>query len=176
MTTTIDHVVGLPAEGEAAPYYFLYIGRITSDDILGVLERQVDETLAYAKTISEERSLHAYAPGKWSIRQVLNHVSDTERVFSYRALWFARAFDSELPSFDQTLAATHALANDRPWASHVAEFGAVRQSTLALFRNMPRDAWLRRGTASGNPFTVRALAYVAAGHLAHHLAILKERY
>jgi hypothetical protein len=172
----MDRLIGLPQADEAAPYYSRYIERITSDDILGVLAEQLDEVLAYTSGISEERSLYAYAPGKWTMRESLSHVNDTERVFTYRALWFARAFDSPLPGFDQDVAAAHAQANDLPWATHVAEFQAIRQATLALFRNMPRDAWLRRGTASDYSFTPRALAYIAAGHTAHHLAVFRERY
>lgn len=167
---------GLPEPGEAAPYYFNYIDRVRSDDVLGVLEAQLDETLAFLLGITEEKSLHRYAPEKWSIRQVLNHVSDTERVFLFRALWFARGFDSPLPSFDEKVSAAAARADGFSWARHVEEFQAVRRATLTFFRNLPADAWMRSGIASGNPFTVRALAYITAGHTAHHVAILRERY
>jgi hypothetical protein len=97
-------------------------------------------------------------------------------VFTFRALWFARRFDSPLPSFDQDVAVSTAGADSRPWQSHRDEFSAVRRATLELFRNLPSDAWMRRGVASGNPFTVRALAYITAGHVAHHNRILRERY
>jgi len=153
-----------------------YSGRIASDDILAVLESQLDPTLRLAATISEEQSLHRYAPGKWSMRQLLNHVSDTERVFVYRALWFARGFDSALPSFDQEIAVPAAAADQVSWSNHVDEFRAVRLATLAFFRNLPPDAWSRTGIASGNPVTVRALAYIIAGHVAHHTAVLREQY
>src|SRR4051794_35586075 len=93
-----------PHPDEAAPYYFTYIDRVTTDDILGELKTQLDRTLHLAATISEEKSLHHYAPEKWSIRQVLNHINDTERVFLYRALWFARGFETPLPGFDQNIA------------------------------------------------------------------------
>ncbi|HEX9941129.1 MAG TPA: DinB family protein [Thermoanaerobaculia bacterium] len=165
-----------PESNEAAPYYFKYIDRIHSDDIVGLLATQLDETLAFLPGISEEKSLHRYAPEKWSIRQVLNHVSDSERVFLFRALWFARGFDSPLPSFDEKISAGAARADEFSWAGHVEEFRGVRLATLAFFRNLPAEAWMRSGMASGNPFTVRALAYIVAGHLAHHLAILEERY
>lgn len=169
-------MIGRPAPNEAAPYYSTYIDRITSDDILSVLESQLDPTLRLAASISEEQSLHRYAPGKWSMRQLLNHISDTERVFVYRAVWFARGFDSALPSFDQEIAVPAAAADQVSWTSHVEEFRAVRLATLAFFRNLPADAWSRTGVASGNPVTVRALAYIIAGHVAHHTAVLKERY
>jgi uncharacterized damage-inducible protein DinB len=167
---------GRPGSSEAAPYYFNYIDRIPGDDIAGVLRDQLEESLAFWTGIGEERSLHRYAPEKWSIRQVLNHVNDAERVFESRALWFARGFDSALPSFDQDVSNEAARSDDRSWASHCEEFRAVRQATLALVRNLPADAWMRSGVASGYSFTVRALAYIVAGHCAHHMAIVRERY
>lgn len=167
---------GLPQPHEAAPYYFKYIDRVRSDDVLGVLETQLDEILAFLHGISEEKSLHRYAPEKWSIRQVLNHVSDTERVFLFRAFWFARGFDTPLPSFDEKVSAGAARADEVSWARHLEELRGVRLSTLAFFRNLPAAAWMRSGTASDNLFTVRALAYIAAGHAAHHVALLQERY
>jgi DinB superfamily len=167
---------GRPEPDEAAPYYFTYIDRVASDDVLGVLAAQVDAIPAFLAGIGEEKSLHRYAPEKWSIRQVLNHVTDTERVFLFRALWFARGFDEPLPSFDEKVAAAAAPSDEVSWARHVEEFRTARQATLSFFRNLPADAWMRRGIASGYPFTVRAVAYILAGHAAHHLAIVNERY
>lgn len=169
-------MIGFPARDEAAPYYFTYIDRIASADIVGVLATQLDELLPFLEGISEQTSLVRYAPDKWSLRQVLNHINDTERLFEARAFWFARGFDSELPSFDQIVSANAAEADDLPWARHIEEFQAVRRSTLAFLHNLPAEAWMRRGIASGNPFTVRALAYIAAGHVAHHIAIVQDRY
>ena len=137
---------------------------------------QLDESLALFAGISRETSMHRYAPDKWSIRQVLNHITDTERAFAFRALWFARGFDAPLPGYDQNIAAEGAAADNIAWPDHVEEFRRVRLSTISLFRNMPPDAWLRTGIASDNPFTVRAMAFIIAGHVAHHLAILRERY
>ena len=165
-----------PQPNEAASYYSTYIDRVTGDDVADALESQLDPTLHLAAGISEEKSLHRYAPGKWSIRELLNHVTDTERVFLYRALWFARGFDTPLPSFDQEVAVPNAAADQFSWASHVEEFRHVRLATLAFFRHLPPEAWSRTGIASGNPVTVRALAYIIAGHLAHHAAIFQERY
>jgi len=158
------------------PYYSTYINQVTGDDPLAVIESQLQESDRFFEGISEQKSLHRYAPEKWSIRQTLNHVSDAERVFAFRALWFARGFDSPLPSFEQEVAAAGAVADGVPWAAHVQEFRRVRESTISLFRNMPADGWMRKGIASGNPFTVRALAYIIAGHLPHHVRILRERY
>ena len=169
-------MTGRPQPTEAAPYYSTYIDRIASDDIVGTLESQLDPALRLFATITEQQSLQRYAPDKWSIRQLLNHVSDAERVFLYRALWFARGFDTPLPAFDQNVAIPQAAADQFSWDSHVADFSAVRAATLSFFRNLPDDAWSRTGIASGNPVSVRALAYIIAGHVAHHVAILEERY
>ncbi len=171
MTTTIA-----PDRTEAAEYYFTYIDQVAAGDICRVLEAQLPETLALLHAISDDQSLTRYAPGKWSIREVVSHLNDTERLFVFRAFWFARGFDSPLPSFDQNVAVSTAGADERSWRSHVDEFKAVRAATLAFFRDLPADAWTRRGVASGNPFTVRALAYLSAGHVTHHTRILRERY
>lgn len=165
-----------PDRTEAAEYYFTYIDQVARGDICQILEVQSAETLALLRGISEDRSLHRYAPGKWSIRDVVGHLNDTERLFVFRAFWFARGFDSPLPSFDQNIAVSAAGADARSWSSLVEEFRAVRAATLAFFQNLPAAAWTRRGVASGNPFTVRALAYLAAGHVTHHMRILRERY
>ena len=165
-----------PLASEAAPYYFTYIDRIVGHDIVDVLERQAEELPSFLGAISEERSLYRYAPDKWSIRESWNHVNDCERLFESRAFWFARGFDTPLPSFDQNVAVASAQPDAISWAAHVEEFRVVRLATLAFFRNLPAEAWSRTGVASGNPFTVRALAYVTTGHVAHHRAILEERY
>lgn len=170
VTTTV------PDTTEAAEYYFTYIDQVGGGDIRQILEAQAGETLEVLRDISEERSRHRYAPDKWSIKQVLSHVNDTERAFVFRALWFARGFDSPLPSFDQNIAIAGAAADKRSWNSHLVEFEAVRAATLTFFQNLPAEAWLRRGVASGNTFTVRALAYITAGHVTHHVRILRERY
>jgi hypothetical protein len=170
MTTTV------PDRTEAAAYYFTYIDQVPAGDICALLGRQMTETLTLFAGISEEQSLSRYASDRWSIRQVISHLNDTERLFVFRALWFARGFDSALPSFDQNVAIAAADADTRSWSSHVEEFTAVRAATLAFFRELPDHAWARRGIASDNPFSVRALAYIAAGHVTHHTRIVQERY
>src|SRR5438445_13794536 len=125
--------IGRPQEDEAALYYFTYIRRIAGDDVLGVLEGQLETSLKFGPIISEEKSLYRYAPEKWSIRQVLNHTTDTERAFAFRALWFARGFDTPLPSYDQHIAASGAEADRVSWAAHVEEFRRVRLSTILPF-------------------------------------------
>ena len=169
-------MIGRPQETEAAPYYFTYINQVTGEDALGTIEQQLEESAAFFGGISEETSQHRYAADKWSIRQVLNHVTDTERAFAFRALWFARGFAVPLPGYDQNVAASGAAADQIAWAGHVEEFRRVRLATISLFRNMPAEAWSKSGIASDNPFTVRALAYIIAGHMAHHVRILRERY
>jgi uncharacterized damage-inducible protein DinB len=165
-----------PQTNEAATYYFPYINLAQTDDIVSFLKDQQAEMTSFLEGITEEQSLHRYEPGKWSIRELWNHVTDGERIFLSRALWFARGFQDPLPSFDQEIAVAGANADDTPWADHVEEFKTVRQATLSFFRNMPAEAWSRTGIASDNPFTVNALAYIIAGHAAHHVNVLKERY
>lgn len=169
-------MIGRPSASEAAPYYFNYINRVSSDDIVPVLQSQLEETLPFLRSISEEKSLYRYAPEKWSIRQLWGHVNDAERIFLMRALWFARGHESAMPSFEQDIAVTAAQSDAISWARHVEEFREIRLATISFFRNLPEEAWTRKGVASGNPVTVRACAFIAAGHTAHHAAVLKEKY
>jgi hypothetical protein len=169
-------MITVPERGEAAEYYFTYINQVPEGDICATLDTQAGTATAALEAISDQQSTHAYAPDKWTIRQVLSHINDTERLFVFRAFWFARGFDVPLPSFDQNVAVAAAGADERSWRSHIDEFRAIRSATNTFFRNLPADAWSRRGIASGNPFTVRALAFITAGHTTHHLRILRERY
>ena len=169
-------MTGRPGPDEAAAYYFTYIDQVEGDNPLRVLENQLDGYLPLLESITEEKSLHRYAPGKWSLRQVVNHLADTERAFAFRALWFARGFDAPLPSYDPDIAAAGADADRVAWAAHVDELLRVRQATLSLFQNLPAEAWMRTGVASGNTFTVRALAFIAAGHIEHHFRLVREKY
>ena len=165
-----------PDHTEAAEYYFTYIDQVPEGDILEQLEAQGRAVVAELCAIPEARSLHRYAADKWSLRDVVNHVSDCERLFQMRAFWFARGFDSPLPSFDQNVAVASARADDRGWRDLVDELAAVRASTIPFMRALPAEAWDRRGIASDNPFTVRALAYICVGHVAHHMTIVRQRY
>jgi len=166
--TTLDR-------SEAAPYYFTYID-LVSGDVLGAMKAQASDLRSELEAITDEQSLTRYAPGKWSLREVLGHLNDTERLFVSRAFWFARAFDTPLPSFEQEVAVAAAGAHERPWASLVEEFRTIRLATLTFFTNLHEEAWSRRGIASGNPFTVRALAYMTVGRVMHHMTIVRERY
>lgn len=165
-----------PGRDEAAAYYFSYIGQVPAGDVRDLLRGQADETLGLLNGITDEVSLTRYAPDKWSIREVVNHVNDTERLFTFRAFWFARGFTSPLPSFEQDVANLAADADRRSWRGLIEEFSAVRGATIAFYDTLPDEAWLRRGIASGNPFSVRALAFLSVGHVTHHLRILRERY
>lgn len=166
-----------PDRTEAVEYYFTYIDKVPRDrDILEVLESQGAATLSLLSTIPENQSLQRYGPDKWTIRQVVSHINDCERLFVFRAMWFARGLDSALPSFDQEVAIASAAADEVAWGRLIEEFRDLRAATVGFFRNLPADVWMRRGVASGNPFSVRALAYIAAGHVAHHVGIIRERY
>jgi hypothetical protein len=169
-------VIGPPDRTEAAEYYFRYIDRVQGTDICRVLVKQRQEMSELLRGISEEQSLFRYAPDKWSIREVLAHVNDGERLFVGRAWWFARGFDTPLPSFDQDVAARNVRADQRSWHDHVDEFLAIRGATVSFFNGLDGAAWKRAGTASDMHMTVRALAYITAGHVIHHAGILSERY
>ena len=173
---TIYPMIGRPEPNEAAPYYSTYTDLVSSDNVLEAIESQLEETLSFLSSVSEEQSLHRYAPEKWSLRELVNHVNDAERVFLFRALWFARGFPDPLPSFDQDIGVAGSSADQVSWAQHLEEFRSIRLATINFFRNLPTEGWMRSGIASDNPFTVRALAYIIAGHLAHHVAVIRERY
>lgn len=165
-----------PQTNEAATYYSRYIDLISSDDIVATLTTQLEDAASFLEHISDETSLKSYAPDKWTIRQVVNHVNDTERVFVSRAFWFARGFADALPGFDQDVCAQAAFANNVSWKSQKDEFTNIRLATISFFENLPLEAWVRTGIASDKPFTVNALGYITAGHAAHHLNVIRERY
>ena len=165
-----------PQTTEYAPYYSRYVDLIATPDVVPELSSQLEKTVSFLSNISEEKSLSTYGAGKWTIKEVLNHVNDTERVFLYRAFWFARGFEQPLPGYDQDVCVAAARPNSIPFTDLIDEFKHVRLSTLSIFRNMPDEAWGRTGIASDNPFTVTALAYIITGHVAHHLNVLEERY
>jgi hypothetical protein len=165
-----------PAEGEFLPFYARYVARVPEGDILAILAEQAGETLALLRSVPAERSLHRYAPGKWSVRDLVQHMADTERVMSYRLLRIARGDSTPLAGFAEDDWARVAGADRRDWIDLVDELEAVRAATIALLRGIDAEAAMRRGTANGAEVTVRALAYIIAGHELHHVAILRERY
>jgi hypothetical protein len=165
-----------PDRSEANDYFFGYIDQVPDGDICRILEGNGAATLSLLQRVPAARADHRYAPDKWSIREVVSHLNDTERLFVFRAMWFARGLEPALPSFDQDVALAGAYADERPWRQHIDEFRAVRAASLAFFKHLRDDVWTRRGVASGNPFSVRALAYITAGHVSHHTILLRERY
>jgi len=165
-----------PDRTEAADYYFTYIDQVPSGDICELLRSQCREVLDLLGEISEANSRLRYAADKWSIREVVNHINDTERVFAFRAFWFGRGFAGPLPGFDQTEAVATSGTDNRTWPSLIEEFQAIRTATLTLFETLPDEAWTRGGIASDKAVSVRALAYMTAGHVTHHVRILRERY
>jgi hypothetical protein len=166
-----------PAPDEYGAWYAGYVARVPAGtNIVDLLARQRDGTLARFAALPEGRGSHRYAPGKWSVKEVLLHLSDVERVMAYRALSIARGDTTPLPGFDEDAWAPFSGADARPLDELAEEWGDVRQASLSLFRHLPTDAWSRRGTASGTAVSVRALAWIIAGHERHHLAVLGERY
>lgn len=175
----VDEVVrreDRPEPSEYAEYYGQYVRLVPAGDLLEILSSQFSGTLGLLGRLDESRGGHRYAPGKWSIKEVVGHLSDTERVFAYRALRIGRGDTTSLPGFDDQAYVSELRAGDRTVAEMAAEWGDVRRATIALLRNLPKAAWQRSGIASDEPITVRALAYVIAGHAQHHLEILKTRY
>jgi len=165
-----------PDATEYAPYYGTYVGKVPDGDLLELLERQRRETQNLLAGLSDTQALHRYAPGKWSIKEVVGHLMDSERVFCYRALRFARADEKPLQGFDDKAWVPAGSFDARPLADLAAELDAVRRATIALFGGFDAAALARKGTANNNEVTVRALAWIVAGHERHHVAILRERY
>jgi hypothetical protein len=165
-----------PGSGEYTEFYETYVSLIQEGEIIPVLEAQLRQMIALFTGRSEREGDFRYAPGKWSVKEILGHVADAERIFTYRALRIARGDQTPLPGFEQDDYVRVANSGKRKLMDIVEEFGDVRHATLSLFRSFPSDAWLRRGTASNHEVSVRALAYITAGHELHHRRVLEERY
>ena len=165
-----------PEAAEYAPFYAGYVARVSEDDVLKALSKQQDEVRALAGSLPLAKESFRYADGKWSVRQVLGHLVDGERVFGYRAFCFSRGEQAALPGFDENEYVAAAGADRFPAAELAEEFAAVRASNLLFLRRLSAAEAARVGTASGKPISVRALAYIMAGHPRHHLAVLRERY
>ncbi|MDB4907899.1 MAG: DinB-like domain protein [Gemmatimonadetes bacterium] len=165
-----------PNDDEYLSYYGKYISLVPDGDVVAMLAQQLDDTESLLASIGEEGSMHRYAEGKWSVKEVVSHVSDTERIFAYRALRFARADATPLPGYDENAYAPMAGADARPLDALVAELRAVRRATVATLQGFPPEAAQRRGSANGAQMSVRALAWTIAGHELHHRNVLRERY
>ncbi len=169
-------MIAPPEATEYQPYYGRYISLVPGRDLSQTLDAQLAKSLGTLHHISEEKSLHRYAPGKWSIKEVLGHLIDAERIFTYRALRFARNDQTPLAGFDQDPYVAAAHFDARPWNELIAEFEHVRRSSILFFGALTPEELLRSGTASQNAITVRALGYIVAGHELHHMGILRDRY
>lgn len=174
--TTLAATIGRPEPGEYAPYYEKYISQITGNDILNTLYEQRRQMLLLLSGRSESDGEIRYAPEKWSVKEVLGHICDTERVFAYRALRIARNDRTPLAGFDENEYVKNASFGRQTLADLIEDFIAVRRATISLFRGFDEAAWIRRGAANNNPVSVRALAYIIAGHELHHRRMLEEKY
>lgn len=169
-------IVARPQPGEYAPFYERYISLIQGEEILQTLDDQRRQMLLLLSCRNEKDGDFRYAPEKWSVKEVLGHICDTERIFAYRALRFSRADATPLSGFEQDDYVRNGPFGQHPLSDLIEEFIAVRRATISLFRNLDEAAWIRRGIANKNEVTVRALAYITAGHELHHRRILEERY
>lgn len=170
------HRTERPSRAEFAEFYAGYVAAAPAGDILATLEREGERALAFYRAVPPGKVHAAYAPGKWTVAEVLSHVSDGERVFSYRALRFGRGDATPLPGFDQEVWVPRSHANRRSWSDLLDELHVVRASSLHVFRSFAPEDWARLGEASGASVSVRALAWVVAGHELHHRRVLIERY
>lgn len=168
--------VHFPAQSEYLPYYGKYIALVPKASIVDTLMKQVYDTLTLLRGLSEEQGMHRYAPEKWTIKEVAGHIADAERVFAYRALRFSRNDRTELQGFDQEPYIQFSTFNNCRLSELADELECIRHATVYLFRHLSDDAWTRSGIASGGEVSVRALAYIIAGHELHHMNILRERY
>ena len=171
-----EMTINRPEETEYQPYYGRYVSMVPDANIVKVLSEQINETLALLRTIPESKEGFRYAPEKWSIRQLLGHVIDAERIFVYRALRFARNDQTPLPGFEENDYIRNASFDDYPLDELAAEFNSVREATALFFKHLSQEAWQRRGLANESEISVRALAYIIAGHELHHRGILRDRY
>lgn len=168
---------GIPQPGEYNPFFEGYLSKSRAfADPIQKLREQQDEVQALLRPLSVEKQLYRYAPEKWSVKETAGHLIDTERILGYRALRIARGDQTPLPGFEEAAYVTAAETERCDWGELLEEFSHVRQASVLMWRHLPEAAWLRTGTSNNSPISVRALAYVMIGHVAHHLAILRERY
>lgn len=168
--------ISKPEATEYAPDYERYISLLPDGDVVAVLGKQLEDTLELLRSIPESKANHRYAPEKWSIKELVGHMIDSERIFAYRALRFARADETPLPGYEQDDYIRNASFDDCKLEDLAAEFEHLRRANLLMFKNLSRESWERRGTANESEASVRALAYIIAGHELHHREILRTRY
>ena len=165
-----------PTETEYAPYYQSYVDQVSEIDIMSVLRSELDDLDVLLGRVPAEKETYAYAEGKWTIREIVGHLIDSERVFGYRALCIARGERQNLPGFEQDDYMQTAPFGRVELEDLLSEMRLVRLSNIAMFRTLDEEAWSRVGTANNNDVTVRALAFIMAGHVRHHMNVLRERY
>jgi uncharacterized damage-inducible protein DinB len=165
-----------PTKGEYADWHAGYVALVPEGDVRDHLRTQIFETITLLAGVAEAKAEQAYGPGKWTLKEVVLHMCDAERVFDYRLLRIARGDATPLPGFEQDEWVPHSCANRRSMASLLLEYATIRAATMQLIDSLPDEAWGRRGTASGSPVSARALAYICAGHERHHVRIIRERY
>jgi hypothetical protein len=162
--------------GTYPDYFYKYIRLVENENLNDALKKQLDDAAQFFNSIPQEKYLYKYAEGKWSVKEVLQHIIDTERVFSYRSFVFARKDPNTFPSFDENEYAKNSNADNRKWEDLISEFIAVRNSTADLFKSFSEEQLMQAGKASNYEMSVKALGYTIAGHVVHHINILKERY
>ena len=176
MTTTYESVNNRPEESEYDPYYQKYVSLVPETDIIGPLAAQPDELRLLVGSLPEDRGTFAYEDGKWTIKEVLSHLIDGERIFSYRVLRIARGDRTPIEGFEQDGYIENSHANQRSFNDLLDEFSQIRLANIAFFKNLKSDDWVRVGTANNVEISVRSLAWIMAGHIRHHIGILKDRY
>lgn len=165
-----------PSKNEYAEYYERYISLVEETDIVAALERQKFELLELFKDVDEEKSFYAYAKGKWTIKELVGHLNDGERIFAYRALRISRADETPIEGFEQDKYVENSNFYNTQLSDLIDEFLYLRKANIIFFQHLTNRAWLRTGTASGSPISVRALAYIMVGHVRHHFNVLREKY
>lgn len=165
-----------PSPATYMSYFKRYVDQVPEEDLMTAFENQATDIEKFLNNISEEKSNEAYAPGKWTIKELLQHIIDTERIFNYRALCFARGEKQMLPGFEENDYAANSHANKRMWADIVKEFLAVRQDTEMMYKSFDASVIDNSGKANNNPVTVASLGFTTVGHYYHHKKVLEERY
>ena len=165
-----------PSQDEYAPFYAGYVASVPDGDVVATLSHSLEGALELLGSASEEVAERAYAPGKWTMKEVVQHCADAERIFAYRILRIGRGDTTDLPGWDEQTYAPASRANERTMRSLVDEFRTVRDATLSLLEGLPADAWTARGRANGMEMSVRGIIWITAGHLLHHLRVVRERY
>lgn len=165
-----------PASNDYAPLHARYVELVPEDDALGAIEQQSSDTQRFLSSLDESKAAYRYADGKWSVKQVIGHIVDTERILGYRLLAVARGEQQPLPPFDENLYVENAGFDAWTLGDLAEHYALVRRATIVLLRNLPAEAWTRRGVAGGAEVSVNGLAYVIVGHERHHLGVLRTRY